>query len=95
MAEVAARLAEHGVTDDELARARTRLIAESVYSQDSQASMARMYGASLTCGASIADIQQWPQRIAAVTRAEVDAVARHAFDFSRAVTGELVREERS
>ncbi|MBL8569217.1 MAG: insulinase family protein [Phreatobacter sp.] len=95
MADVAVRLADHGVTDEELARARTRLIAESVYSQDSQASMARMYGASLTCGASIADIQQWPQRIAAVTRAEVDAVARRAFDFSRAVTGELVREERS
>lgn len=95
MAEVAARIGEQGVTDEELARARTRLVAESIYSQDSQASMARMYGASLTCGASIADIQQWPQRIAAVSRAEVNAVAARVFDFSRAVTGELVREERS
>jgi zinc protease len=95
MAEVADRIAQGGVTADELARARTRLIADSVYSQDSQASMARMYGSSLTCGASIADIQEWPARIAAVTLADLNAAAPRAFDFSRAVTGELVREERS
>lgn len=95
VAEVADRLAQSGVTAEELARARTRLIADSVYSQDSQASMARMYGASLVCGASIADIQEWPRRIAAVSLADVNAVAARAFDLSRAVTGELVREERS
>lgn len=95
MFEVTDRIAQGGVTEAELGRAKTRLVAESIYSQDSQASMARMYGASLTCGATIADVQEWPNRIAAVSLADINAVAPRAFDFSRAVTAELVREDRS
>lgn len=95
MFDVAARVAGDGVGEDEVARAKTRLIAESVYSQDSQASMARMYGGALTCGASMEDLQQWVERIRAVTRDQINAIAPRAFDFSRAVTGELARAERS
>lgn len=95
MLEVAARVAGEGVRDDEIARAKTRLIAESVYSQDSQASMARMYGAALTSGSSMEDLQQWVERIRAVSREQINAMAPRAFDFSRAVTGELARAERS
>lgn len=89
------RIASGGVTEEEFARARNRLIAESIFSQDSQAAMARMYGSSLTCGATIADVQDWPERIAAVDRTAANAIAARAFDFSRAITAELVREERS
>lgn len=93
MFEVAARLAGDGVTDDEIARAKTRLIADSVYSQDSQSSMARMYGAALTCGSSMEDLQEWVARIRAVSRDQINAMAPRAFDFARAVTGELARAE--
>lgn len=95
MLEVAARVAQEGVRDDEIARAKTRLIAESVYSQDSQASMARMYGAALTSGATMDDLRQWVERIRSVSRDQINAMAPRAFDFSRAVTGELARAERS
>jgi zinc protease len=95
MFEVAARVADSGVRDDEIARAKTRLIAESVYSQDSQASMARMYGAALTSGSTMDDLQQWVERIRSVSREQINAMAPRAFDFSRAVTGELARAERS
>ncbi len=95
MLEVAARVAQEGVRDDEIARAKTRLIAESVYSQDSQASMARMYGAALSSGATMDDLRQWVERIRSVSRDQINAMAPRAFDFSRAVTGELARAERS
>ena len=39
-----------GVTAEELERAKTRLIADAVYAQDSQAELARWYGAALTTG---------------------------------------------
>jgi zinc protease len=93
--EVAARIAAEGVTDEELERARTRLIADTIYSQDSQASMARMYGAALSCGGTLADLQQWVERVRAVDRRQVNDLAPRAFDFSRAVSAELIRAERS
>ncbi len=52
-----------------LERGKTRLIAEAVYAQDSQATLARWYGASLATGQTIADVQGWPARIEAVTAA--------------------------
>ncbi len=93
--EVAARIAAEGVTDEELERARTRLIADTIYSQDSQASMARMYGATLSSGGTLTDLQQWVERIRAVGRAQINALAPRAFDFSRAISAELIRAERS
>ncbi len=39
-----------GVTADEVERAKNRLIADAIYAQDSQATMARWYGAALTTG---------------------------------------------
>ena len=49
-------------------RAKTRLVADAVYAQDSQASLARWYGAALATGLSIDDVAAWPARIEAVTR---------------------------
>ncbi len=57
-----------GVDADELERAKTRLVAEAIYAQDSQSTLARWYGASLATGQTIRDVQEWPQRIEAVTR---------------------------
>ena len=39
-----------GVTAEELERAKNRLIADAIYAQDSQATLARWYGAALTTG---------------------------------------------
>src|SRR5262249_29134326 len=50
---VIAEVAEHGATADELARAKTRLIADFVYAQDNQMVLARFYGLALTTGSRI------------------------------------------
>ena len=78
-----------GVAADDLERGKTRLIADAIYAQDSQATLARWYGASLATGQTIADVQGWPARIEAVTAEQVVAAAQQWLDRRRAVTGFL------
>jgi zinc protease len=89
---VIAVVIEKGVTSEELERAKTRLIADAVYAQDNQASLARWYGSSLTTGATVADVNQWPDRIRAVTAAQIQDAARHWLDKRRSVTGYLIKD---
>jgi zinc protease len=83
------RLIDGGVQADELERAKTRLIAETIYERDSQSALARSFGAALTTGLSVADVIEWPERVRTVTAEEVLAAARGVFDIRRAVTGWL------
>jgi zinc protease len=73
----------------DLARAKTRLVAEAVYAQDSQAMLAQAYGTTLAIGGSIADVREWPARIEQVTAEEVQGVARRYLEKRRSVTGYL------
>ena len=81
-----------GITAEELERAKTRLVADAVYAQDSQASLARWYGAALASGLSVAEVSRWPQDIEAVTAEEVRAAAERWLGKRRAVTGFLLPE---
>jgi zinc protease len=82
----------NGVTAEEVARATNRLIAESVYAQDNQATMARWYGAALTQGSSVERVQSWPDRIRAVKAEAVHAAAKTYLDKRRSVTGYLIKD---
>lgn len=90
---VIAGIAAGGVTDEELSRAKTKLIADAVYAHDSQASMARWYGSALMTGATVSDVAHWPDRIRAVTAAQVQEAARHWLDKRRSVTGYLIKDK--
>ena len=72
---VLADIAANGVTGEELARAKRSLVAEAIYAQDSQSTLARIFGAGVSLGDSIAEIQTWPSRIEAVTGDQVKAAA--------------------
>jgi zinc protease len=89
---VIAKVAGDGITAAELERAKTRLIADAVYAQDNQASMARWYGAALTSGETVQDVKEWPARIRLVTADAVRDAARTWLDKRRSVTGYLVKE---
>ena len=89
---VIADLAQNPPRAEDLERVKTQLIAEAVYAQDNQATMARWYGGALTSGLSIEDIRSWPQRIRAVTGDQVRDAARKWLDKKRSVTGYLVKD---
>jgi zinc protease len=89
---VIAELVEKGVTQDELERSRNRLIADAVYAQDSQSSLARWYGSSLATGLTIEQIRTWPERLRVVTVDDVKNAAREVLDKRRSVTGYLIRQ---
>jgi len=89
---VIAQVIDKGVTPEELTRSKTKLIADAVYAHDNQASMARWYGAALATGATVSDVDHWPDRIRAVTAEQVQQAARQWLDKRRSVTGYLIKD---
>jgi zinc protease len=80
----------NGVTQEELDRARASYIAEFVYTSDSQSRMARHYGWRLSTGLSVADVEQWPDRLKQVTIDDMRHVARKYLVDKNSVTGYLL-----
>jgi zinc protease len=89
---VIADVAANPVPAADLERVKTQLVAEAIYAQDNQASLARWYGAALTTGLSVEDIRSWPDRIKAVTAEQVRAAAQTWLDKKRSVTGYLIKD---
>ena len=89
---VIADVGKNPVHAEDLERVKTQLIAEAIYAQDNQEALARWYGGALTTGLSIADIRSWPDRIRAVTAAQVQDAAREWLDKRRSVTGFLIKD---
>ena len=87
---VLADVSEHGVTEEELDLARNRLIADTVYAQDNQGTLARWYGAALATGETVAMVREWPSGIRAVTADAVRAAAKTWLNSRSSVTGYLV-----
>jgi zinc protease len=88
---VIADLVREGITAEELARAKTKLTADLVYSWDDPFTLARMYGAALTTGLSIQTIREWPERIRSVTADQVQEAAKKWLFSRHSVTGYLVK----
>jgi zinc protease len=89
VAEQMKRVLDGDVTAEEVERAQNQLLAAAIYSQDSLASGPRLYGSLLATGGSIAEIDHWPQAIAAVRPDDVVAAARHVWRADRSVTSLL------
>ena len=85
-------LLDKGVTPVELERAKSRLIADYIYAQDNQSTLARQYGAALTTGSSVEAVLARPDRLRAVTAEQVRDAAKRYLDKRHSVTGYLIRE---
>jgi zinc protease len=81
---------KNGITAAELERAKTTYVAEYIYQSDNQSTLARRYGWSLVVGSSIADVEEWPDRIRKVSLDDIKAVAAKFFDIRRSVTGTMI-----
>lgn len=88
--KVIADVIENGITQGELDRARNLYLADWIYSSDSQSTLARVYGAMLTVGNSVEDIENWPARLKKVTLDDVARAAKKYLDINRSVTGRLI-----
>ncbi|HJZ22173.1 MAG TPA: pitrilysin family protein [Bradyrhizobium sp.] len=89
---VIADIGQNPARAEDLERVKTQLIAEAIYAQDNQATLARWYGGALTTGLSIDDIRNWPDRIRAVTAEQVRVAAKKWLDKKRSVTGYLIKD---
>ncbi|MGO4129314.1 M16 family metallopeptidase, partial [Inquilinus sp. YAF38] len=91
MDAVLAGVRDEAVPEEELARAKRRLLAGAIYGQDDPGALARVFGEAAALGRSVADVQGWPGRIAAVKAADVQQAARTYLQPPRSVTGLLTR----
>jgi len=87
--EVVAELLRDGVTEAELERSRTGMLAGAVYARDSMFSSPRIFGSALTAGLSVEQIEAWPAEVAKVDADQVLEAARTVLVPRRSVTGWL------
>lgn len=87
------RLLKDGVTDDEVTRAKSRLVDQAALARDSLRRGTYAVGQALTTGRTVEDVESWPDRIKAVTTDEVMAAARAVIKPERSVTGLLMHGE--
>ena len=87
--EVLKTISAEALDSDSIERAKTRLVAETIYSTDSQSSLARIYGSALAIGETIEDVRRWPTEIESVLKDDLASVAERYLIPRRSVTGYL------
>ncbi|MCA8883611.1 MAG: insulinase family protein, partial [Rhodobacteraceae bacterium] len=86
--ELAAFL-KSGVDPDALARLKRQYAADAIYALDDAQGRARQYGAALSTGLTVQDVQDWPAILQAVSADDILAAARAVLVPERSVTGWL------
>ena len=89
------RLLSVGVNEDEVTRAKLSLKADAIYVRDSLRAGPNIVGRALTSGRTIKDVENWPERIGAVSSADVDAAAKAVFRDNRSVTSILLPDTKN
>ncbi|MEE2998077.1 MAG: pitrilysin family protein, partial [Pseudomonadota bacterium] len=81
---------EEGFKIQEIERAKKLIAAQAIYARDGLTAGPNAIGQAFTQGQTIADVEAWPDRIAAVTVDQVVEAARTVFDVKRSVTSVLL-----
>ncbi|MPZ09998.1 MAG: insulinase family protein [Kiloniellaceae bacterium] len=84
-----------GVTAEEVAAAKKRLVAGATFARDSLSTAPRVIGAALTTGGTLEQVEAWPERIAEVTAEEVNAALKEVLRDEQSVTSYLLPEPTS
>lgn len=88
-----AEFMETGVDAAQLERIKKQIYASETYARDDVSGMANRYGAALTSGLTVADVQAWPDTLQAVTADDIMAAAARVFANENSVTGYLKAPE--
>lgn len=83
-------LSRHGLDEKDVRAARHRLIRAAAFARDSLMMPGYVFGMAMATGQKVDDVEQWPQRMAAVSVADVNATLRHLLDNPKSVTGLLL-----
>lgn len=83
------RLLRDGVTDDEVASAIIRMKRRAIFARDDMLAPARLFGEAMVAGGGIADVEEWPERIAAVTAVRIAEAAKALLIPEQSVTAIL------
>ncbi len=70
------QLAKEGIAADKIAEAKTRLGREAIFARDSLMMPGYAFGMAIATGHTVEDVEQWPERIQAVTTEDVNAALR-------------------
>jgi zinc protease len=89
MDEVIAAYLEDGPRDEQLQRTKTQTLASTIYAQDDQATMARIFGAGLAGDRTLDDILGWNGAVNAVTADDVRTALAAVLVPENSVTGTL------
>jgi zinc protease len=89
------RLVRDGVDPKEVQRVKERMQAASIYAGDSLSVPPNIIGSALAIGQHLDEVEAWPERIGAVTPAEIDAAARAVLVERNSSTGVLLPEPTS
>ena len=95
MDETLAQFLVDGVDTEQLDRIKYQLRASQIYARDDVDRIARRYGAALSVGLTVEDVQAWPDILQSITTDEIMAAARDVLDRNASVTGWLTRPEPS
>jgi len=90
--EVVEKLVEEGVAQEELDRQRKAYLKSIIFSQDSQVSLARIFGSILSIGGTVEDFTGWQDKLNAVTVEDINAVAKKYLIQEKSVTSRLLPE---
>ncbi len=90
--EVIGALLADGVTEEEVERAKSALIADTVFARDNQLFLAQAYGVGLTTGETVETVTAFPERVEKVTVEDVNRVAKIIFSSPARVTTYLQPE---
>ncbi len=72
-------LLTNGIGEAELNRAKKRLLDSAVFARDSASAPAYIFGMTLSSGGDVSDVEKWPEKIMAVTQADVIKAANNLF----------------
>lgn len=88
------QVAQDGVTQAEVDLAIKRLREQAIFTRDHLMTAGYAFGQQWASGRTVEDVEEWPERIAAVTRADVNRVAKALFSQRGFMTGLLLPDKK-
>ncbi|KAG1713793.1 putative zinc protease y4wA [Nymphon striatum] len=85
-----AQFLEDGIDPARMEALRTQLKADEIFARDNVGGLARRYGAALTSGLTVEDVQAWPDILQTVTEEDILAAAERVLDRNQSVTGWVI-----